>query len=185
MTIYRITNLLNANLVIEDLGINLSAGESRNISADAHARSEDLRRQQKYLRIETIYLVPPPPGSSPVRPLPVVQAPVPPSPNDIAALHSRMNDVMSLLQRLTGDIPTGLNGIREAVKGISMPAVIPFRPGMEHAHEMTKVASDPMFIPSSIVPLGTEMHINPQTNEESKDVSHSIDMLKKLRRGKT
>jgi hypothetical protein len=180
LTLYRITNLLSTNLIIEDLGITLSAGESRNISADAHARSESLRRQQKYLKIETMYVVPPPSGSVPNPSPHLAQAPPVIAPNDITALHARIDDMFALLNRLVGEIP---NGIKEAVKGIPHPAVVPFRPGMEHAHEI-QAASDPMFIPSSIVPSGTEMRINPQTDETHKDVSQSIDNLKKLRRGK-
>ena len=173
MTIYRVTNLLNTSLSIEDLGIILAAGGSTNISADAHARSEDLRRLQRYVRVDPIYICTSatPRRADPIFPPPSsIPSPVPPPSNDISALNAKIDSLVSMVQRLTG-----------AVENIPAPAVVPFRPGMEHAHEISVRGSDPMFIPSSIVPDGTEAHIKPHESEVSKDVSQARDALKKVR----
>jgi hypothetical protein len=164
LILYRVINLLKTSIVIEDLGINLSAGGSINISADAHARSEDLRRLQRYLRIEIVYIRPLI-QTSPIASAPVISS-VPSSINqdNFAVLNTKMNDIITLLKKVI-DAPTHTiihtTQVREAM--------------------LSSCDGDPTFIPNSIIPLETETHINFQKSDISKDISRSRDSLKKLR----
>ena len=169
MMVYKITNRLNTSLTIEDLGFILSAGESRRISADAYARSEDIRRQANFIKIDTIYSM----GEGPIinkigLEKPIITVPIPKTDivpvNDPAKLEKKLDDIHSMLSELMNQ---------------KTPAIIQ---QVQTQIEPVQNFKEPMFIPNSIVPNNVEFSTQVSEQQVDKDIGNSKAALKKLRK---
>ena len=185
MTLYRITNILNTSLTIEDLGLILAAGEHRLISADAYSRSEDIQRQSRYLKTHTICVANTDTEDKVIARVgherPIVTFPAPPvkqdlssavvkdSAADIIGLEKKIDGLYSLLNKLVSK--SEVNVVQSASLNLdeSRSTSIP-----------TNVLQDPMFIPKSIIPNAKVSTETVETHID-RDIGDSKKALKKAR----
>lgn len=200
--LYKITNLLSTSVTVGDLGINLPAGGTANVRADAWGRSNDARdlEGKRWVRADKQFVpgrppVPVHPAPRPLDPPPYVAEPVSQSgvetPRVAGVVVSQesfdrylrnQEELMKMMSSLMGQVPAGLEQINKTIRDMPAPAVVPFRPGMVHAHETSPVArgADPMFIPTKIIPEDAKAAIKVQEGE-AKGVDDAAEALKNLR----
>jgi hypothetical protein len=192
MIVYRITNILSSSISIEDLGIRLDSGQSVIISADSHARSEDLRRNDRWIRSDTIHYpnnVKPPTVHRKVL---TVQEPIrknePVDSGYVRSLkiESKLDDIQKMLSKMMNDNVNHATEIKKKIDEVPTPAVVPYRPGMVQSHEykqqFSSDSSVPMFIPSKVIPDIDISGTKTSNTEIDKDVESTLDALKKLRK---
>jgi hypothetical protein len=179
---YKVTNLLSTSLKIEDLGIILQARGGNDgscvISSDSCDRSVSLRelRQKRWVSVHPLHASIP----SNIKPQTTAQPQEPQEPqidisalqNEIRSMNSRFDEVLAALKSVSQQAP-----IAAAAPVIIHVPVQMGSSGQSHFHE--NPSSDPMFIPSSIVPKDANVHIN--TNEESSSVDGFDDSLAALK----
>jgi hypothetical protein len=173
LTLYRITNILNTSLTIEDLGLILSAGESRRITAEAYSRSEDIRRYSRFVRVDTIYVAGQGPITNSGSEKPIVTGPIQKSnlvhtivkdvAQDTTYLEKKLDDIYSMLSTLMNRKTPEVQQVQVLSKSV-------------------ETLNDPMFIPSSIVPAGVEFSTQASEQQVDKDIGNSTSALKKLRK---
>ena len=170
--VYRITNVLNTSLTIEDLGFILSAGESRRISAEAYSRSEDIKRQSRFIKVDTMYVANNNHFMNSGSEKPIVTIPVPKNnlasaiigDSNPAKLEKKLDDIYSMLSTL-----------------MNQKASIPVQQ-VQPKTEPVQTLKEPMFIPSSIVPINVEFSTQASEQHIEKDIEDSADSLRKLRK---
>jgi hypothetical protein len=175
MMLYKITNILNTSLTIEDLGLMLSAGESRRISADAYSKSEDIRRHSRFIKVDAIYAA----GNGSIigtgLEKPIVTAPIQKSnlssvvisDSDPAKLEKKLDDIYAMLSTLMNQKTTV---VVQQVQSKIDPV------------QQIQTLKEPIFIPSLIVPTNVEFSTQAVEQHIQKDISDSKDALKKLRK---
>lgn len=205
--LYKITNMLSTSVTVEDLGINLPAGGTCTVRADAWSRSNDARNleAQRWVKADKQFVA----GRAPPHVLPARAPAVPPRPvgppvaqrvdspvvapaGVVVSQESfdrylrNQEELMQMMSSLMGSVPSGLDQINKSIKAMPAPAVVPYRPGSVQAHEFSPTArgADPMFIPTRIVPEDAKSAIKVQEGEVATDVSSASAALKKARGGK-
>lgn len=190
----KITNLIPGDVVIEDLGVRLRGrGDSSIVPTEAAAASRDLAKNSRFVRVETIRVqdpvpfwpfvkerVEPQPGRQ--RP-PVLEDPVRQS-SELVELKRYLSSInqalQSLLERPAPAPPEVVAAhVRTAQSVAVLPAGLPGAPNLPGAGS----GSDPMFIPSKIVPDDASASI--KVKEESvvkDDFEDGLDALRKARR---
>lgn len=182
MTLYRITNILNTSLTIEDLGLILSAGEFRLISSDAYSRSEDIQKQSRYLKINTICVA----NSDTENKIPSKishEKPIVVFPTSLTK--------QNLASAVVNDSTSDLSGLEKKIDGLySLLTELISKPQASIAHQITSNSNnsiesidtlqDPMFIPKSITP---DAKVSTETIETQIDrnIDDSKKALKKAR----
>lgn len=191
MIVYRITNILLTSIKIEDLGLLLPSGKSVIISADSHSRSEDLRRNERWIKSDIIHIsnkVKPPKVHQKVI---IVPEPVrkPPTFSCDSKIESQLNEIQKMLFQMMDASLAQTSEIKKKIEEVPNPAVVPFRPGMLHHHEYSQQSTTkpvygdvPMFIPSTVVPDINISGTKTSDSEIDKDVDLTLDALKKLRK---
>jgi hypothetical protein len=196
MTFCKITNLTNMQVVIEDIQLYIPPNGVAQISTDTGSRSSDLHRMnaRSFIRVDTIYVRDAIPTRAPMQ---VSYDPVPTSPTVIvektqdvnslqkddlrfAEINGKMDEILRFLKNNSSQIEQVAEQVRT-----SQPVVVPYRPGMEHSHEITSNSGmEPIFIPSSIVPKEVEVSLSSKEQSLDKDLSQAQGSLAKLRRKK-
>lgn len=204
--LYKITNLLSTSLTVEDLGILLPARGSCTVRADSWAQSNDARdlEAKRWVRADKQYVQgqpPPPVVSARPAPPPMVPQDPPPAPHSQSRVDTppsagvpvsqesfdrfvrNQEELMKMMAGLAGAVPAGMDAINKSIQAMPAPAVVPFRPGMVHSHEISPVArgADPMFIPASIVPKDAQANIKVDEGEVQTDVGSNVETLRKAR----
>lgn len=182
MTLYRITNILNTSLTIEDLGLILAAGEQRLVSADAYSRSEDIQRQSRYLKTHVICvantdtedkIITRVSHERPIVTFPAASvkqnlssAVVNDSSADISGLEKKIDGLYSLLNKLVSKSEVVITQKTFVNPNIS--------------NESIGAPEDPMFIPKSIVP-DAKLSTKATETQIDRDIGDSKSALKKAR----
>jgi hypothetical protein len=166
---YKITNIVNADVIIEDLSIRLP-GKGSNVIIDANIanRSRDLVVNRNLIRIDKI-------GEKVPMPIwPFVKSKKLPDPTpESNATQKDLSDIKSML----ADILLRMNS--ESASKTVIKKVIAV--SQNQVPEILEV-QEPMFIPSKIMPDQAEVDIKLREREVSKtDLSEGIKALKKLR----
>lgn len=204
--LYKITNLLSTSVTVEDLGIILQARSTCTVRADDWARSNDAHNLEakRWVRADKQFVEGRPPAPVPVH---AVITPVRQVPQDVPAPHSaprtdtpptagvpisqesfdrfikNQEEIMKMMTGLAGAVPSGLDQINKSIQSMPAPAVVPFRPGQMHAHEISPTGrgADPMFIPSKILPEDAKTAIKVTEGEVDTDLNANTDALRKAR----
>lgn len=180
---YKILNLLNTSVNIEDLGITLQSRGGQDgscvISSDSYVRSASLRDllNKRILSAQPIYntitvrhvssSAPQVPQNTPVSEDTQNDSNILSLQNEIRAMNSRFDEILTVLRTAP---PTA------SPVYVQMP-IQTAHPGQ---HDYTSSQpDDPIFIPSSIVPKGADVHIS--SNEESSPVEDFEDSLAALK----
>ncbi len=189
MTLYRIFNQTNINIRIEDIGITVPSLGSVDINSDLASRSSDLLRMKnkKLIRTDIIYIK--------QDTVDLVKATIAyesdsiPKTNNTKDTDTNLDELnkkvdaifqfVSKFSQIMDDNNKELQSVQSKLKSIT---VVPFRPGMEHAHEIAaRSDSDPVFIPNKIVPSDAKVSLSPQEASMDKDLSRAKNSLAKLR----
>lgn len=169
MMIHKITNILNTSITIEDLGLRLSAGESRNITAEAYSKSEDIKKNARFIRVDAIYAASLGTTGNSNSEKPIVTIPIqknesiPVVVNDTAHLEKKLDDIYSMLSTLTNQKSQSIQSTQVVTGSFG-------------------TIKDPMFIPSSIVPVDVEVSTKASEQQVDKDIDDSKNSLRKLRK---
>jgi len=165
---YRITNIVNADVIIEDLSIRLAGkGSSAIVDANTADRSKDLIANCDLIRIDKI-------REMNVMPIwPFVKPKSEPHnsqiPNDV---HKDMDEIKSLLANILLKIES-----KPKSESITEKHII-IQERSNHSDE----TPEPMFIPSKITPDKAETDIKLREGKIFKnDLSKGVEALKKLR----
>lgn len=181
---YRITNLLSTSLTIEDLGITLQSRGGQDgtciISSDSYERSLNLKDllNRKFISAQ-IHLIITSPSPQIQKPPPVF--PIPPTLTDVTslqdeirAMNSRFDEVLSVLRTSQAQAQAHAESQSNIPRYVQIPADM-----RGHVHDQVSQSSDPIFIPSSIVPKDANVHIN--SSEEKSSVAGFDDSLAALK----
>lgn len=186
----RITNLINGDVVIEDLGIRLPGkGSYRDVPIEAVAASRDLPLHARFVKITDVY------GSGdPGRPKkmpfwPFIKTmepgpdPGPPPSRDLSGLQRSLSNIegylRELLERPAPPHPEVLAAhLRSIGSRTDVPDGLPGAPNLPG----TGSGDHPMFVPSSIVPKEAKAKI--KVREEAVDKDDLDDGVAALRRAR-
>lgn len=165
---YKITNIVNADVVIEDLSIRLSGkGKSIVIDAITADKSRDLIANRHLIRIDRV-------GEAVQVPIwPFSKDKVEPAPIKESVKNITKDDI-SEIKLLLASILSKMNDNRDIKTIIIEKSGIIVDPTMK--------SEEPLFIPSKIIPDQAEVSIKLKENEIlGNDLSRGVQALKKLR----
>ena len=174
MKLCRLTCLISAGVVVEDLGVHLAGrGSFREVPAESAQRSKDLKNMQGMVRVEFLPEPRPMPlwpfiKNSPALP-PVAVQPVPENVSHrLEEIDRTQREILALLR--SGGVPGGVS-----TQGPVVPASAPLQ----------IAPADPMFIPSQILPNVQETRMKVSEGEVQKtDIASSAEALRRLKKGK-
>lgn len=185
---YKIFNLLNTSIKIEDLGITLQSRGGQDgvctISSDSYNRSSSLKDllNKKWVSAQPVHTV----VTNSHVPTRVPQASPPDDSlrdsnavsiqNDIRALNSKFDEMLAAF-RTASQTPAPAPAPAPVYIQVPMQTGS-YTPGQHQTH-ISSQPDNPIFIPSSIVPKGADVHIS--SNEESSAVEDFEDSLAALK----
>jgi len=188
---YRLINLLATSLRIEDLGVTLQARGGTDstcvVSADSYNRSSSLREhlRKRWVSVRPLNegaQMPIWPLSKPPTPAPAADPAPVPSPSfaaDDSALRAEVRSLSSRLDEVLGLLRAGAG----AGAGSAPSPSYAQTPSSQRRPDGSSVSSDPMFIPTRIVPSDADVHIS--VSEESSaggNFDESLSALKRARK---
>ena len=200
MTSYKITNLIQSSVVIEDIGVFLPCkGSSVILNESVVSSSKDLKSHKNWLKVEPYNMKPkksvniwpftksnhkvdrpnlvPQQFSQQVpQQLQIVQ-PIKHDAQDIKDMRQMMHEIVKHVQRITDQV-TKLSSVQVPVQQIQYQNV------MSSVSQDVIGPNEPMFIPSQILPKKAEVRINSVKDEVKQDsgVEEAMAALRKLRK---
>lgn len=182
----RITNRIRGDVVIEDLCVRLRGlGSSQEVSSQAAAASLDLIRNRNLVTVEDVRSTQMPFWPIIKSPPPAPPPPPPPQP-ELSGIMAHVAGIESLLRELLERPPSPhpevlAAHIRSAQSMAMIPHGLPGSPNLPGIGSPN--SSEPMFIPSKIVPDSTGASIKVHSDEvEKSDLEDGVAALRKLRR---
>jgi hypothetical protein len=167
---YKITNMVNADIIIEDLSIRLSGkGSSAIVDANTADKSKDLVASRKLVRVDKIREI-----NMPIWPFVKSESKPEGTPPHTPDNTSDMDEIKLLLSSILLEIRSKQEPKSE------LKTIIVEKNSVIQGH--SAIVSEPMFIPSRITPDEAETDIKLREGEVLKnDLNKGIETLKKLR----
>ncbi len=175
MVLYKVINLTQANIIIEDIGVHIPVSGHRFIDIHAYHGSRNLKDyiSKKWVAVNEQRQKAP----IPVWPLskPKLKDNLPVQSDN--ALEYKLNEIISLLK-------SGFSGTDQRIA--SLPAFVRETVVTTPTSQNNSQSNpDFMFIPEKIVPDGVEAHMNLKTDESNReDFDNTQAALKNIRKSK-
>jgi len=177
----KITNLIPGDVVIEDLGIRLRGlGDSFIVSTNIAHSSTDLVNNSRFIKIEPFKI------ENNMSLWPFIKE----SKHNEEILHSNVqsNDIETIKNQID-NIESGLQILLSRPQSVTSEIVAEHIQKYQLTHciipDQQNMWSDPVFIPSNIVPVNTDSSIKIKKDAiKVDDFNTNLDALRRVRKGK-
>ena len=176
---YLVTNRLSASLLIDDIGVRLEPGSSKELFEHTYNSSRKLKEYEHKKWVSVSVRAATPKKSIPVWPFSAVASPVSTPVSVPAVVTAVQSPDSSILQGLVARLENLIGNLQtRAVTVGSAPSAV--------THSVIDQPSDePMFIPEFIIPKSANVSINVDTSESDRhDYESGVEALKNARKKK-